>query len=237
MTYRSPHERRRYLRRTLTLLLFLALSLLILTLLDRPLWKLLLIDPEKTLERKDWWQLLRQYGSILTWLIIGVCLILLDASRARNATNSTLRAGTWHRGLMVILATAIAGGLAELLKTLSGRARPLETGEYRFKWLEPDVHLPGGLASSHAAVAFAGAIMLGWFVPAWRVPLLGLAYGCALTRLAVGAHFVTDVYVGVLLAWGTCALLWRLFSANPGGTHHPWASWLHLHRDSNTPRV
>jgi membrane-associated phospholipid phosphatase len=129
---------------------------------------------------------------------------------------------------MVILATAIAGGLAELLKGLLGRARPLQTGEYRFAWLEPDVHLPGGLASSHAAVAFAGAIMLSWFVPAWRIPLLLLAYGCAMTRVVVGAHFVTDVYVGVLLSWGTCAVLWKLFSANPGGTHHPWASWKHL---------
>jgi membrane-associated phospholipid phosphatase len=129
---------------------------------------------------------------------------------------------------MVVLATSLAGGLAELLKGLLGRARPLETGEYRFAWMEPGVHLPGGLASSHTAVAFAGAIMLGWFVPAWRVPLFLLAYGCAMTRVVVGAHFVTDVYVGVLISWGTCVVLWRLFSANPGGTHHPWASWRHL---------
>lgn len=228
MTYLTPSQRAFRLRGRLLLLLALALGLLLLTLLDRPLWKLLLLDPDKTLERKDWWQLLRQFGSMLTWLIIGVCLILLDASRARATSNATIRAGAWHRGLMVMLATGIAGGLAELLKGLLGRARPLETGEYRFAWMEPHVHLPGGLASSHTAVAFAGAIMLGWFVPAWRVPLFLLAYGCAMTRIVVGAHFVTDVYVGVLIAWGTCVVLWRLFSANPGGAHHPWASWRHL---------
>lgn len=228
MTYLTPSQRARRLRGHLLLLLLLAIGLLILTVLDRPLWKLLLLDPDKSLERKDWWQLLRQFGSMLTWLIIGGCLILLDASRARSASHPTLRAGAWHRGLMVILATSLAGGLAELLKGLLGRARPLETGEYRFAWMEPGVHLPGGLASSHTAVAFAGAIMLGWFVPSWRVPLFLLAYGCAMTRIVVGAHFVTDVYVGVLISWGTCVALWRLFSANPGGTHHPWASWRHL---------
>lgn len=222
MTYLSPRERAARLRTRLVIVLALALGLLLLTLLDRPLWKLLLIDPDKSLERKDYWQLFRQFGSILTWLIIGACLILLDLHRARaKPERPALRAGAWHRGLMVILATAIAGGLAEALKGLSGRARPLLSGEYRFTWLEPGVHLPGGLASSHAAVAFAGAIMLSWFVPAWRIPLLLLAHACALTRLLVGAHFVTDVYVGVLLAWGTCVVLWKLFSTNAGGGNHP----------------
>mgnify|MGYP000579342523 CR=1 FL=1 len=232
MTYPTSWENAKRLRKALLLFLTLALGLLVLTLLDKHLWNLLLLDPDKSLERKDWWQVLRQIGSIFPWLIVAALLILLDRSRAHSFTNPysapTLRKSAWHRGLMVLLATAISGGLAEGLKGLVRRARPLETGEYRFAWIEPGIHLPGGLASSHTAVAFAGAIMLSWFIPVWRVPLILLALCCSMTRVIVGAHFVTDVYIGILLAWGTCAVLWKFFCKNPGGSNHPTASWMHL---------
>lgn len=213
MNYLSPRERTLRRRRSLLIALLLTLALLILTILDKTLWQLLLLDPDKSLEQKDWWQLLRQFGSLILWMIIAALFILNDHARRRP--------GAWHRGLMIVLAAAIAGGLAEALKGIVGRARPLTTGEYHFKWLEPTAHLPGGLASSHAAVAFGGAIMLSWFIPAWRIPLMLLAFLCATTRLIVGAHFVTDVYVAILLAWLTCLTLWKCFSTNMGGENHP----------------
>lgn len=213
MTYLTPREQSLRWRHTLLIAFLLALSLLILSLLDKQLWQLLLLDPDKSLENKDWWQLLRQFGSLILWIIIAALFILHDHARKRP--------GAWHRGLMIVLAAAIAGALAEALKGIVGRARPLTTGEYHFKWLEPHEHLPGGLASSHTAVAFGGAIMLSWFMPMWRVPLMILAFLCAMTRLIVGAHFVTDVYVAILLAWLTCLALWKCFSANMGGENHP----------------
>ncbi len=213
MNYLSPHERSLRRRRALWITLLLTLALLIFTILDKPLWKLLLLDPQKSLEQKDWWQLLRQFGSLILWMIVASLYIIHDHSRRRP--------GAWHRGLMIFLAAAIAGGLAEALKGIVGRARPLTSGEYQFKWLEPHLHLPGGLASSHTAVAFGGAIMLSWFMPAWRIPLMLLAFLCAMTRIVVGAHFVTDVYVAILLAWLTCIALWKCFSTNLGGENHP----------------
>jgi membrane-associated phospholipid phosphatase len=90
---------------------------------------------------------------------------------------------------------------------------------YHWGWVE---HVDSyGLASSHTGVAFGGAIMLGWFFPAARVPLLLLASGTAMTRLAVGAHYASDVLAAVILSYAGCAVLWKLFSAMPGGQNHP----------------
>jgi membrane-associated phospholipid phosphatase len=222
MMYLSPIERTHARIRRLVLALALSLGLLVLTLLDQAIWQALLLDPDKSLERKDWWQLFRQFGSLLFWLLLGLCLVLHDARRARIRTPhlSLADSGALHRGLMVALAAGLSGGAAELLKGLSQRARPGETGVYRFGWIEGDVG-GFGLASSHAGTAFGGAIMLGWFFPALRWPLMLIALMCATTRVIVGAHYATDVYVAIVLSYAVCWSLWRFASGFPGGEHHP----------------
>jgi membrane-associated phospholipid phosphatase len=222
----SPIERVSQRRRRLLVAMICALGLLVLTLLDQQIWRALLLDPQKLLEEKDWWQLFRQFGSLLFWLILGACLIAHDraiAFRFRRG-DSVAKSGAWHRGLMVMLAAGLSGGAAEVLKGLSQRARPGTTGEYRFGWIEDGVG-GLGLASSHAGTAFGGAIMLGWFFPALRWPLLALAMACSMTRIIVGAHYATDVYVAVLLSYAVCYGLWRFASGFPGGANHPQTTW------------
>jgi membrane-associated phospholipid phosphatase len=201
-------QRRVVLRRWMAAVIVLQIFVL-LTLLDPWLWRVMAFDPGKTLEGKDWWQVLRQFGSLLTWVIIATCIVLHDVMRRGGWTEGVARAGAFHRGLMVFLSAALGGGLAEVLKGLSRRGRPLGDGSYRFGWFE-DVHAYG-LASSHAGVAFGGAIMMGWLFPGTRVPLLLLASGTAMTRLAVGAHYATDVYVAILLAYVSAWVVWRVF--------------------------
>jgi membrane-associated phospholipid phosphatase len=200
-------QRRNRHVRTLLVVLCAALGLLTLTLLDRHIWSAMLLDPEKTLERKDWWQLLRQFGSLLFWLVLGGMFMLHDSSAMGRTTSQ--RAEGWRRGLLLVLAAGLSGLFAEILKGLSQRARPGATGEYRFGWIEDNVG-GLGLASSHAATAFGGAIMLGWLFPALRWPALVLAGACAMTRVVVGAHYATDVYVAILLSYGVCRLVWRV---------------------------
>jgi len=57
------------------------------------------------------------------------------------------------------------------------------------------------MASSHTAVAFGAAAMLARLFPGARIVWYGVAAGCALTRVASGAHFMSDVVVGALLGW------------------------------------
>lgn len=219
--YRSPRERAAARLRRLGVGLVLALGLLVLTLLDESAWRALMFDPDKSLERKDWWQVLRQFGSLLVWVIAGAMLVLHDRremGRREMGRREMGRRGiaAWHRGLMVFAGAGLGGLIAEVLKGVTQRARPAPDGLYRFGWME---RIEGGigLASSHAGTAFGGAIMLGWFFPAIRVPLLLLATGCAMTRVAVGAHFVTDVYVAVVCSYAANKALWRVFSTMPGG--------------------
>jgi membrane-associated phospholipid phosphatase len=218
MTYLSPFERRAACRRALLAWSAVALLFAVVCLSDHDLYHFFLFDPEKRLERKDWWQVFRQFGTLWPWLFLSLCLWLHDAHRARHA-DAFARAGAGHRAVMVFLAAALGGGLAELLKLITRRARPTGDDRYHFGWTE---HVDAlGLASSHAGVAFGGAIMLGWFFPALRVPLLLLASATAMTRLAVGAHYTSDVFAAIVLSYAGCALLWRLFSSMPGGCAHP----------------
>lgn len=218
MTYLSPLEHRAARRRTAlrwcAALLFFAL----LCVFDEPLWAVLRFDPEKRLEGKDWWQVLRQTGTLWPWLLVGTCLWLHDARQARTSTDFD-RAGAGHRGVMVVLGAALGGGLTEALKGIVKRGRPAGDGHYHFGWTN---HVDAyGLASSHTGVAFGGAIMLGWFFPAVRVPLLLLACGTAMTRLAVGAHYASDVWAAVMLSYAGCLVLWKVFGTMPGGAMHP----------------
>ena len=218
----TPLERSHQRTRRLMVGVALALGLLVLTLLDHEIWRTLLLDPDKSLERKDWWQLFRQFGSLLFWAMLGLCLILHDAhvAKIKHAGDAIAKSGAMHRGLMVLLAAGLSGGAAELLKGISQRARPGDMGLYRFGWTDGDVG-GFGLASSHAGTAFGGAIMLGWFFPALRWPLLLIALMCAMTRVIVGAHYATDVYVAIVLSYAVCWSLWRFASGFPGGANHP----------------
>jgi membrane-associated phospholipid phosphatase len=213
--YRTPRERAARRMRRWGVALVLALGLLVLTILDRAAWRALMFDPDKSLERADWWQVLRQFGSLTVWAILAVMLVLHD-----RVSPSRRGSAAWHRGLMVLAGAALGGLIAEVLKGVTLRGRPAPDGLYRFGWWE---RFEGGLglASSHAGTAFGGAIMLGWFFPAIRVPVLLLAAGCAMTRLAVGAHFVTDVYVAVVCSYAANKALWRVFSRFPGGADAP----------------
>ncbi len=225
MTQLAPPERAQFIRRTALGWAAVVLVFVTLSILDERLWAVLRFDPERALERKDYWQVFRQFGALYVWAIIAVCLWLHDARASRSSVHVPDAprpfAGPAHRAVMVFLGAALGGGLAELLKVLVRRSRPLGDGHYHYGWVEP-VH-GYGLASSHTGVAFGGAIMLSCFFPALRVPLLLLASATAMTRLAVGAHYTTDVFAAVVLSYAGCALLWKVLG-RPRGAVEPAAT-------------
>ncbi|MBY0261528.1 MAG: phosphatase PAP2 family protein, partial [Phycisphaerales bacterium] len=112
-----------------------------------------------------------------------------------------------RRGVFVVLVPIAAGIGAELLKLLSRRMRP-ETGDgfYRFKPIAGSVTSPEfwstsglGLASSHASVAVGAALAAGLVLPRWRWVLVAMAVLCCMSRLAVGAHYLSDVLAGAAI--------------------------------------
>ncbi len=198
--------------------LFAAIALVgfaILTPLDPWLWKVLKVDDVKRLEIRDIYQVFRQVGHLSVWLILAIASwILLGHTRFRTRQWFT-------PGLVLILSPLIAGLCSELAKRLIGRLRPGivdESGAYVFKPLfsafTDDSNL--GIPSSHATVAFAGVFMLIRLYPALTPLALPLAVGCGMTRLLTGAHYCTDVWAGMCIAYATSDVVYRLLVPRTG---------------------
>lgn len=149
---------------------------------------------------EDWGRLFRVMGYLPTWLLAAGALALHDIDFAPR----------YRRALLLFFAAGLAGLAGEILKITIRRLRPGETGEYIFRsFSERPFSSSGlGLPSSHAIIAFGAAAMLSRLFPrAWPIWWL-LGWGCALTRVLHGKHFVSDVVLAAIVGWSIAALLW-----------------------------
>jgi membrane-associated phospholipid phosphatase len=130
-------------------------------------------------------------------------------SRVQNATLGLL-AG---RATFVFGATALSGLLSQIIKHLLGRARPSlidMVGPFHFDAFALSARY-ASFPSGHTVTAFTVATALGWFMPKWRLPLFGLAALVGLSRVALGAHYPSDVLAGALLGIGATYALRKAF--------------------------
>ena len=166
------------------------------------------------------------FGRLWPWIGLAVFFIF----RHWGGTDGAKVREGLRRGVFVFLVPALAGLGAEILKFITRRERPEEAnGMYGFlPWpsaspLDPAFwkteHL--GLASSHAAVAVGGALAAGLLLPRWRFPLYILAGLCTLSRIAVGAHFLSDALAGIALAFASYHLVYAWDRKNNRGMGLP----------------
>jgi membrane-associated phospholipid phosphatase len=200
-------------RRLAVLLAAAAAAIIVAHLLDPFAFRYIRLD---RVYEKDWGRMLRVMGFVPLWLSAAIALALHERTTGRELLRS-------RAGLLAI--TPVAGGiLAELLKLLFRRIRPGDLGEYVFRPFTERTFSTGGLGlpSSHALVAFSAAAILSRIYPrAWPVWWL-LAWGCGMTRVTAGAHFLSDVVVAALAGWATGALIWgRLAPASLRSTSPP----------------
>jgi undecaprenyl-diphosphatase len=97
----------------------------------------------------------------------------------------------------MFLSVALSGIIANVVKRVIGRARPPlfdQFGAFHFQPFSGAIYesLPSGHATTDGAIAFALAILF----PRFRIPVLILGAIFALTRIAVGVHYLSDVIVG-----------------------------------------
>lgn len=170
---------------------------------------------------RDWGRWLRTVGYLPAWML--GALAMWQVSRpARGAPANGLG---WRAGALV-LAPALAGGLAELVKLIVRRQRPgAESPEYLFRPYDVDLLSTKGLGlvSSHAAVAFGAAAIMARIFPASRGVWYALAAGCALTRVLAGAHYLSDVVGAAVLAWLVAEWVWRWASRRARAAVSPTA--------------
>jgi membrane-associated phospholipid phosphatase len=147
------------------------------------------------------------HGVVLGGLLIGLFLW-----GKRRGTRALVWAGQF--GFVALL----SGGLVvQILKHLFGRARPWAADAG--KLIGPT--LAGGFnsfPSGHSISAFAVGAVLGHAFPSCRTLFFVLAAVVALSRVLVGAHFLSDVIAGSFLGLtvGTLvALRFPLSTADP----------------------
>jgi len=150
---------------------------------------------------EDWGRLLRVLGFLPLWFVLALALWLHE------------RPAPLARPAMLALSPTFAGIAAELLKLVLRRERPgAHAGEYFYRSFGERTFSTSGLAlpSSHALVAFGAAAILARLFPKARIVWWGLAWGCALSRVAAGAHFLSDVVVAAVVGWLVGAFTWWL---------------------------
>lgn len=102
----------------------------------------------------------------------------------------------------VLIVVAISGLISNILKRAIGRPRPELFGDHGLFSFNPFMHKSDyeSFPSGHATTCGALWTALALLFPQFRWPLLIIGVCLAATRVFVGAHFPSDVFVG--FGWG-----------------------------------
>jgi membrane-associated phospholipid phosphatase len=140
-------------------------------------------------------------GWILIPVALAVTLCAALSSPALGRTPQLVLTAVVARLGFVFMAVALPGLVVTIVKRIVGRARPYtwETAGVfdfaPFRWQVEFASLPSG----HGTTAFAAAFAIGALLPRLRVPLWMLAAMVAVSRVAVSAHYPSDVIAGALI--------------------------------------
>jgi membrane-associated phospholipid phosphatase len=158
-----------------------------------------------------------QFGESGYLLILSGALAVLPLALSywprwrRTALAVELMCG---RAAYFFIVIALTGIVAQLIKHMVGRARPSLMGQFgvfHFDVLSMRASL-ASFPSGHATTAFAAATALALLVPASALPLFAAASMIAASRLAIGAHYFSDVVAGSLLGIVCTLLVARAFA-------------------------
>lgn len=186
-------------------------AFLLALILDWPAYQILSIDtliegedsPQWKIEQRQLYQFVRLVGYIPAWLAIALAVDL--AGRRRRSPMVGVERD--DRGLVtpgILACTLLTGLVVAFMKALIGRERPLKhDGEWYFKPFLDGFTDGSNLStpSSHAAIAVAGALVISRLRPGTGFVAIPLAVACAYSRVLMGAHFISDVVLGAIVAW------------------------------------
>jgi membrane-associated phospholipid phosphatase len=153
------------------------------------------------------------------WSLMAGLLIWLVARLTRGGTvgcDATALRRVETVALFVVASVALSGVIANLAKTVIGRARPMteQGGVFDFAPLTFH-HSWASFPSGHATTALAFATCLAMIWPRHGVAWLACGVFVALTRAFIGAHWMSDVVAGAVLGVLVPVVLWPRFCRRP----------------------
>jgi len=179
------------------------------------------------------------------WFLVPTGIVLLAIALVASPTLTLLSrlvlAAIAVRAGFLFAAIAVPSLFATIIKHVIGRARPFVGNEP-----DPFLYLPlswpaayASMPSGHATTAFAAAVAVALVWPRLRWPMLVYALIIAASRVALDAHYLSDVIAGAFVG-GVGALLVRDwfarrhlgFAVDARGTAHPLPgpSWPRIKR-------
>lgn len=154
---------------------------------------------------------LRPVFEFFSWLGEGIvvyvlCLALVLFSLVRDLSEHSLRVRVHDltrvaASLYVLASVVLAGLVAALLKFVIGRARPKlidEYGSFAFDMFGPSSSW-ASFPSGHTTTIMSCAMALALIFPRQRIAILVAGIVISFGRVAVGAHYPSDVLGGVAL--------------------------------------
>jgi membrane-associated phospholipid phosphatase len=144
-------------------------------------------------------------------------LLLLVAGRYVLSGHRLVAMTNWLASalLFVFTSVAVSGIVTNIIKVIVGRGRPKLLDQTGLTGFDPFTLDAGfhSFPSGHTNTAFAVAFAVSFLIPPWRGGLLAVASVVGFSRVAVNAHFVTDVIAGAALAGPTTWWLRQRFTA------------------------
>ncbi|MFT5858715.1 MAG: undecaprenyl-diphosphatase [Flavobacteriaceae bacterium] len=150
-----------------------------------------------------------------TWFPLYIALVFI-----------AIKKGGWKMGILFLLFAAASVGLADLIssqifKEMVQRYRPshhaLLTDKLHFYKIDADNYYMGGqygFVSSHAANFFAVIVFSLLYLRDYKRWLSPVLIGCALlvcfSRLYLGVHYLSDLFVGAIVGSVLAYLVYRI---------------------------
>jgi membrane-associated phospholipid phosphatase len=116
--------------------------------------------------------------------------------------------------LFAFVAIAASGIVTDIIKPIIGRARPvmlLHEDVYGFQPFTFHAQW-NSMPSGHATTAMALAFVLSLFFPRGRLVWIALGVVLCLSRVAVNAHFLSDIIAGGMVGYLTVGYLRRFWN-------------------------
>ena len=190
-------DERRWLPTVAAILALMALALL----LDHPISAWAQTWPEPV--REALVQLTR-YGESDWILYPSAALFLVTSALAMLVRWRLMRTMLWQFSALYgffFAGVALPGIISSLIKGAVGRARPMYYEQFGTLHFLPNISdwTYQSFPSGHSTTAFAMAAVIGFLSPRWFYPALVFAVGIAISRVAMGVHYPSDVTFGAIL--------------------------------------